>query len=334
MSAQLATRHDRREAPRRTYWDLLDGWYANESRDTLTPNTQIVFGALLHMANRRFFPATMDVDKKALADLARVSRESVRRALNRLVDADLVHLAVVPGRGRVCVAICYEALDGKVVVRAQPVHSGGVRAQIVREEDTSNTSNTLSPSVSTPIQPVSQVRNSRESTDCPERTTPVWEVGGELRDGDLCPKCGTHPLAIRFKTNAGSRTRERFLACSGHATGACRGFTWNLGSTAYTPSRRILLQAQSGARHVPGRPPLVRDVLIAAQRIEEQPPTTDAATVTLAEWFSRSGYLPVELMLSSLADVDPELATRLRDQGDDKHAVLHAVKARIVADSR
>ena len=334
MAAQTATRHDQRDAPRRTYWDLLDGWYANEVREELTPNTQIVFGALLHMANRRFFPATMDVDKKALADLARVSRESVRRALNRLADADLVHLAVVPGRGRVRVGICYEALDGKVVVRAQPVHTGGVRAQIVQKEDVPDLSGHQSSRVSTAIRPNPQVTGSRESTDCRDRQRRVPEVGSELRDGDQCPKCQTHALRIRFKTDAGSRTKQRFLACSGYETGGCRGFTWNLGSSAYEPSQRVLSQALVGARHVPGRPALVRDVISATQRVEGPVPTTDDAPTTLSEWLSRSGYLPVELMLSSLSDVALELAEHHRDEGSDKNAILRAVKARIAEDSR
>jgi hypothetical protein len=334
MAVQTATKHDRRDAPRRTYWDLLDGWYANEVRDELTPNTRIVFGALLHMANRRFFPATMDVDKKALADLARVSRESVRRALNRLADADLVHLAVVPGRGRVLVGICYEALDGEAVVHAQPVHTAGVRAQIVQKKDAPNPSGHQSPRGSTATRPNPQVTDSRESPECRDRQLRVPEVGSELRDGDQCPKCQTHALRIRFKTDAGSRTKQRFLACSGYETGGCRGFTWNLGSSAYKPSQRVLSQALTGARHVPGRPALVRDMLSAAKRAEEPAPTTNTAPATLAEWVSKSGFLPLGLMLDSLGDVAPTLASHHRDEGSDKNAILRAVKARIAEDSR
>ena len=80
MAAMPAHAPSRR--PTRNYWDLLDGWTASSARDHLSPNTQIVFYALLHMANRRFFPSVMDVDKKTLAALAKVSREAVRRALS------------------------------------------------------------------------------------------------------------------------------------------------------------------------------------------------------------------------------------------------------------
>ena len=109
MAAMPAHASSRR--PARNYWDLLDGWTASSARDHLTPNTQIVFYALLHMANRRFFPSVIDVDKKTLAALAKVSREAVRRALPQLVDAELVHLASTSGRGRVQVRVCYENLE-------------------------------------------------------------------------------------------------------------------------------------------------------------------------------------------------------------------------------
>jgi hypothetical protein len=334
MAAQTATRHDQRDAPRRTYWDLLDGWYANEVRDELTPNTQIVFGALLHMANRRFFPATMDVDKKALADLARVSRESVRRALNRLADADLVHLAVVPGRGRVRVGICYESLDGQVLIRAQPVRTAGVRAQIVQKEDAPNASGHQSSRGSTATRPNPQVTDSRESPECRDRQLDLPEVGQDLREGGTCPRCQNHTLAVRFRTDAASRSKQRFLACSGYQSGGCRGFTWNLGSSAYEPSQRVLSQALVGARHVLGRPPLVRDAISATQRVDEPQPTTDGAPLTLAEWFSKSGYLPLELMLGTLGDVAPDLASHHRHEGSDKNAILRGVKAHIAEDSR
>jgi hypothetical protein len=83
---------------------------------------------------------------------------------------------------------------------------------------------------------LTQVQHSRTTPDCPERTTEVSEVGQEIREGSLCPKCHRHPLAIRFRTNSGTRTKDRFLACSGHSTGDCSGFTWHLSASSYTPS--------------------------------------------------------------------------------------------------
>ena len=154
-------------------------------------------------------------------------------------------------------------------------------------------------------------------------------MGGELREGDQCPKCQTHALRIRFKTDTGSRTKQRFLACSGYESGECRGFTWSLGSTAYAPSQRVLSQALVGARHVPGRPPMVTD-LLAPQRVEEASETVESRRPeNLSEWFTRARYLPVELLLESLSEVDTELADRHRALGSDKQAILRDARSRL-----
>ena len=157
----------------------------------------------------------------------------------------------------------------------------------------------------------------------------VSEVGEEIREGSLCPKCHRHPLSIRFRTNSGTRVKDRFLACSGYSTGECSGFTWHLSSSSYNPSQRVLSQALVGARHVPGRPPLVRD-LLAVKRVEDASETVKAPRPTsLSEWFSVSRYFPVEIMLDTLAEVDLELATRHRQLGSAKQAILRDVKTRL-----
>jgi hypothetical protein len=70
----------------------------------------------------------------------------------------------------------------------------------------------------------------------------------------------------------------------------------------------------------------------AAERIEEPAPTTEPTS--LAEWFAKSGYLPADLMLETLAEFAPELADHHRTQGSDKTAILRAVKARISEGSK
>jgi len=333
MAAQHATTIDeRRDAPRRNYWDLLDGWFASEARDDLTPNTQIVFGALLHTANRRFFPTTIDVDKPALAQLAKVGRESVRRGIDQLVAANLIHVAVIPGRGRVRVGICYDALDGTTAVRAQ----AGPKRRAIRAQSVQNASNENAPScqssqaaTASPRQP--QVTDSRKKPDCPNGQLRVPEVGGRPREGDLCPKCHAHRLVTRFKTDVGSRTKQRFLACSGYAVGRCRGFTWNLNSTAYTPSQRILAQALTGARDVPGRPPLVGAKFAAAQRAQDDTPAADDASLPtdMADLWERFRYVPVDQLLDTLAHVDAALAVHHRSLGSEKREILRDVRSRI-----
>ena len=159
-------------------------------------------------------------------------------------------------------------------------------------------------------------------------------MGGELREGDLCPKCQTHALRVRFKTDAGARTKQRFLACSGYESGGCRGFTWNLGSTAYQPSKRVLSQALVGAKHVPGRPPLVRECL-SVRRVEETSETVESRRPeNLSEWFTRSRYLPQELLIESLSEVDPELADRHRALGSEKTAILRDARSRLTPSER
>jgi hypothetical protein len=70
----------------------------------------------------------------------------------------------------------------------------------------------------------------------------------------------------------------------------------------------------------------------AAGRIEEPTPTTEPTS--LAEWFAKSGYLPANLMLETLAEFAPELATHHRTQGSDKTAILRSVKAHISEGSK
>jgi hypothetical protein len=336
MVQQATVLDERQDTPRRNYWDLLDGWFASDARDDLTPNTQIVFGALLHMANRRFFPATIDVDKPALAALAKVGRESVRRGIDRLVDANLIHVAVIPGRGRVRVGICYDALDGTTAVRAQ----GGpkrraIRAQSVQSPKKENAPRRPSPQASTASRRQPQVTDSRKKPDCPSGQLRVPEVGRRPRDGDLCPKCHTHRLVTRFKTDVGSRTKQRFLACSGYSSGGCRGFTWNLGSTAYTPSQRVLAQALVGATDVPGRPPLVGGRFVANQRVQGDTPTADDANLPtdLADLFARFRYVPIDQLLDKLAHVDETLASHHRTQGSEKRDVLRDIRSCLSSDS-
>jgi hypothetical protein len=77
---------------------------------------------------------------------------------------------------------------------------------------------------------------------------------------------------------------------------------------------------------------MVRD-LLAAKRIEDASDTVDVSgPVNLAEWLSQSRYLPVELMLSTLAEVDLELADRHRQLGSGKGAILRDVRARLGAE--
>ena len=332
MAAMPAHVSSRR--PARNYWDVLDGWTASSARDHLSPSTQLVFYALLHTANRRFFPSIMDVDKKTLATLSKVSREAVRRALPQLVDANLIHLASTSGRGRVQVRICYKNLEATPArpeaSRTQSVRRTAARAQIVHRDERRKPPKPQSSCGYTGSKPTPQVTRPGITPDCrPTGQLNVPEVGGDLREESPCPRCGAHPLAVRFKTDPGSRTKQRFLACSGYQSGGCRGFTWNLGSSAYQPSQRVLSQALSGARDVPGRPPLVRD-MEAARRVEEayervSPP----APTDLGEWIGAAQYLPEEIMLVTLAEVDPELAARHRELGSDKKAILRDVRSHL-----
>jgi hypothetical protein len=71
--------------------------------------------------------------------------------------------------------------------------------------------------------------------------------------------------------------------------------------------------------------------LLAVKRVEDASETADVSRpVNLAEWLSQSRYLPVELMLSTLAEVDSELADRHRQAGSEKQAILRDARARLV----
>ncbi|MAE32680.1 MAG: hypothetical protein CMO43_13995 [Verrucomicrobiales bacterium] len=326
----LAT--DEAKTDSRNYWSVLEGWWETDRRDGLTPIAQLTFAALLHMANRRWFPNVMDVDKKELEALVGHSRESVRRALAQLTDVGLIHLAATTGRGRVQVCVRYEEFQATRAprrgVRPQYGREKVVRAQYVQNETAEESPETqLQRSISADSWPT-QVQDSRETPDCPGRTTSVSEVGGDLRDGSICPRCQEHPLAVRFKTDPSARTKQRFLACSGYESGGCSGFTWSLGSTAYQPSRRILSQALVGAQYVPGRPPLVRDT----QCDDGTSATEDNHRPTTLEEVLHSGrYLPAELLLDELARVDMELADHHRSQGSERNVILRDVKTRAAA---
>ena len=323
--------------PERNYWSVLEGWWETDRRDELTPIAQLTFAVLLHMANRRWFPAVMDVSKKELEGLVGHSRESVRRALAQLSKAGLIHLAATEGRGRVQVRMCYEAFEvtkpSRRAVPAQSERSTPSFAQNVQNEDAEEPPEPQSPCEIPADSPSTQVQDSRLTPDCrPVGQLDVPEVGEEVREGSACPRCRTNPLTVRFKTDPGSRTKQRFLACSGYGSGECRGFTWNLGSTAYEPSRRVLSLALVGARHVPGRPPLARD-LVASERVEEASERVESGRpVDLSEWFAMARYLPEDLMLESLSKVDSELAERHRKLGSGKPAILREVKARLRGD--
>ena len=70
--------------------------------------------------------------------------------------------------------------------------------------------------------------------------------------------------------------------------------------------------------------------LMAAKRVEDASATVEAPRPkSLSEWFSVSRYFPVEIMLDTLAEVDLELATRHRQLGSGKQAILRDVKTRL-----
>lgn len=336
MAAQLATKNDERNeteerdrGERRNWFHLRKGFRRHAAWRTLTPSHRIVFGTILDIANEMWFPDTIQLYETEIAHESATSTRSVKRALVELSKVGVAHFGTVEEdkdrRAAVRIRIDYDALTR--LGRRQNAESRRFKSAFCRHDAEKTQSECGSPPT--------QVQLQKEQQDCPGRTTAVSEVGGELREGDLCPKCGTHRLSTRFKTNAASRTKERFLACSGYGSGGCRGFTWNLGATAYRPSQRVLSQALVGARHVPGRPALVCDVLAAARRVEESTPVAPSeAPSTLSEWFSTSRYLPEELMLETLSEVAPDLAVHHRSQGSDKRAILRDVKARIAEESR
>jgi hypothetical protein len=305
------------------YITLMNAWFEGDLRRQLTLAGRDIFRSLMHVANSKFFPESMDVYEADLARFVDVDPRTVKRALADLMSVGLLHFGTIEDRrarkNAVRIRINYDVLEwrgSRPEAEFEEVKSasGRVRASVPQ-----------SSCGSTPP----QVQHSRTTPDCPERTTMVTEVGEELRDGSVCPKCQRNALSIRFRTNVATRTKDRFLACSGHRSGDCPGFTWNLSSSAYQPSQRVLSQAQTGARHVPGRPPLVRD-LLGSKRVEEASKTVGShCPVDLSEWFTRARYLPVELLLESLSEVDSDLAERHRTLGSEKQAILRDARSRL-----
>ncbi|MBT3499776.1 MAG: hypothetical protein HOD00_03745 [Gemmatimonadales bacterium] len=309
--------------PARNWFHLSKGWKRHPRWKAITPAHRIVFYTLLDIANELWFPDSVQLYEAELADESGTSTRTVKRALAELSDVGVLHVGTVEEdadrRTAVRVRIDYDALTR--LASRQRAGSTAAKSAECRHDTQEPQSECGSPSP--PIQLQKQLQN------CPGGQLRVPEMGGELREGDQCPKCQTHALRIRFKTHASSRTKQRFLACSGFESGECRGFTWNLGSSAYQPSQRVLSQALVGARNVPGRPPMVRD-FIAAKQVEDASKTVEAhRPVSLAEWFSSSRYLPEEIMLDTLAEVDSELADRHRREGSGKPEILRDVKARL-----
>jgi hypothetical protein len=328
MAAQQAKTVDTREdTPRRNWFHLTKGWKRHEAWRTLTPSYRIIFYTILDIANELWFPDTITLYEAEIADESVTSTRSVKRALEELRDAGVLHFGTVEEdkdrRTAVRIRIDYEALSR--LGSRQCAKSAPAKSAVCRHDD----AGTQRPPTSSPT----QVQLQNQHKDCPGGQLRVSEVGGGLREGDLCPKCKTHRLATRFKTDTASRTKQRFLACSGHSTGGCRGFTWNLGSTAYTPSQRILAQALVGAQDVPGRPPLVgarRAVARSAQ--DDALAGEDRSLPTdMADLFARFRYVPVDQLLGQLAHVDADLAAYHRTQGSEKSDVLRDVKARMTS---
>jgi hypothetical protein len=325
MAAQLATEtDDRHETKRRNWFHLSRGWKRHPAWRTMTPAHRVVFYTILDIANEMWFPDSVQLYEAELADESATSTRTVKRALEELRDAGVLHFGTVEEdrdrRTAVRIRIDYDALTRLGSRRSA---ESGARNSAECRHDVEETQRPCG-------SPPPQVQLQKKQPDCPGGQLRVPEVGGGLREGDLCPKCQEHRLLIRFKTDAANRTKQRFLACSGYSAGGCRGFTWNLGSTGYEPSQRVLSQALVGARHVPGRPALVQETFAAAQRAEENaaPNASDRPTY-LSEWLSMSRYLPEDLMLDSLDDVAPDLAAHHRSQGSDKHAILRDVRGRL-----
>ena len=311
------------DRPARNWFHLSKGWKRHPQWKAITPAHRIVFYTLLDIANELWFPDSVQLYEAEIADESGTSTRTVKRALAELSDAGVLHVGTVEEdadrRTAVRIRIDYDALTR--LASRQRAGSTVAKSAECRHDVEESQSECGSPKP--PIQLHNKLQN------CPGGQLRVPDMGGDIREGDQCPKCQRHPLVVKFKTNAASRTRERFLACSGHSTGDCRGFTWSLGSTAYTPSQRVLSQALVGAPDVPGRPPLVRD-LLASKRVEDVSETVDVSGPTnLAEWLSQSRYLPEEIMLETLAEVDSELAGRHHQLGSGKQAILRAVKARL-----
>ena len=314
--------HVSSDRPARNWFHLSKGWKRHPRWKAITPAHRIVFYTLLDIANELWFPDSVLLYEAELADESGTSTRTVKRALAELSDIGVLHVGTVEDADRrtaVRIRIDYDALTRLGSRRRADSASGKSAKCRLNAEESQSECGSKPP----PIQLQKKLQN------CPDGQLRVPEMRGELREGDECPKCKTHALHIRFKTDTASRTKQRFLACSGFELGGCRGFTWNLGSSAYQPSQRVLSQALVGARHVPGRPPLVRD-LLAVKRVEDASETVEAPRPTsLSEWFSVSRYLPAEIMLGTLAELDSELATRHRQLGSAKQAILRDVKTRL-----
>ena len=70
--------------------------------------------------------------------------------------------------------------------------------------------------------------------------------------------------------------------------------------------------------------------LLAAKRVEDTSETVELRRPEdLSEWFERARYLPVELMLESLSEVDSELADRHHALGSEKQAILRDARSRL-----
>ncbi len=324
MAALPVRASSRREG--HNYITLMNAWYEGSLRRQLTLAGRDIFRALLHVANGKFFPESIDVYEADLAEFADVDPRTVKRALADLMDNGLIHFGTVEDsrsrKNAVRIRIQYDVLEWH-----------GTRPDSEFEEVESASGRVDAPEPQSSCGSTSpQVQHSRTTPDCPERTTVVTEVGEEMREGSVCPKCKRHPLAIRFRTHVGTRTKDRFLACSGHESGDCSGFTWHLSASTYRPSQRVLSQALVGVRDVPGRPPMVREV-VAAKRVEEASETVESSRpADLSEWFSASRFLPADLMLESLSELAPDLTERHRREGGSKHAILRDVKIRLGAD--
>jgi hypothetical protein len=320
--------HVSSDRPARNWFHLSKGWKRHPRWKAITPAHRVVFYTLLDIANELWFPDSVQLYEAEIADESGTSTRTVKRALAELSGVGVLHFGTVEEgadrRTAVRIRIDYDTLTRLGSRRPAELTSGkSAQCRLNSEGPQSECG-----SKPLPIQLQNKLQN------CPGGQLRVPDSGGELREGDQCPKCQTHALRIRFKTDAVSRSKQRFLACSGFESGGCRGFTWNLGSSAYQPSRHVLSQALVGARDVPGRPPLVRD-LLATKRVEDTSETVEARRpVGLAEWFSASRYLPEEMMLDTLAEVDSELAARHRQLGSGKQAILREVRSRLVAVER
>jgi hypothetical protein len=311
------------DRPSRNWFHLTKGWKRHGAWRTLTPAHRIVFYTIIDIANELWFPDTVQLYETELADESATSTRTVKRALEELRDAGLLHFGTVEQdsdrRIAVRIRIDYDALTR--CGQRQPAGSVVGKSAACRHDDDGTQSECGS--TSPPIQ------LQKEQQNCPERATSfVSEVGQVLRPGSTCPRCRRHPLAVRFHSHSGRGVKDRYLACDGFALNDCAGFTFHLGSTPFQPSKRAMAMAQVGARNIPNRPPLVK-ASTAHKPADSAESAPAKPCADLSDWLTKSRYLPADLMLTTLADVDPDLAAQHRDQGSDKHAILRDVKARL-----